>query len=177
MKFKKALLFVVLCLVCVLFCACNGASNITSAHNNAIKSISSLECIASVTDSGVVVYKYSKKIYVEDTTVSIITTESTLNSSFVLEDKTTSSSANLDRTVFKTVNLAGKYVSKTTTDGNTTTCIVSQDHVDDLLGASVNATSDATVTAEIVDNVLQTITVEFSTSNGRVVTINYAYNY
>ncbi len=178
MKRKLTLiLIVVLCAVCLLACACNGGANgIAKAQKDAIQTLSSLECLATVNDGETVVYKYKKLLLAQENELYVSTTESKLGSSFVLEDKTTAVDMELDRSLIKAVNISSKIVSETTTDGNTTVCKVAKENVSVLLGADVNAASDATVTA-VMNDKLEEITVEFSTNSGKSVTINYKFGY
>ncbi len=177
MKRKITLLMVVLCAVCLLACACDGGVNgVVKAQKDAVQSLSSLECTATVTDGETIVYKYKKLILVQDSGLYVSTTESKLGSSFVLEDKTTAEDLELDRSLIKTVNLSSKIISETTTADNTVVCKVLQANIPELLGADVNAKGDATVTA-VMNEKLEKLTVEFVTNSGKSVTIDYKFDY
>lgn len=177
MKRKIILLTIVLCAVCLLACACNGGANsIAKAEKDAVQTLSSLECLATVTDGESIVYKYKKMILVQDGELYVSTTESKLGSSFVLEDKTTADTVKLDRSLIKTVNISSKIVSEATTDGNTVVCKVSQENIPSLLGADVNAQGEATVTA-VINEKLEKLTIEFSTKSAKSVTIDYKFSY
>ena len=86
-KLTVILLAAALCLVLMCMAACNPLlSDISKAQKNAVQNAVTFNCTATVADKGVTVYVYSKTLTVMSDSMSVTTAESTLNSSFVLEE-------------------------------------------------------------------------------------------
>ncbi len=178
---KKAViisLVAVLCVTLLVCTACNAQLNsISKAQKSAAEKVTSFDCVATVTDGGTVVYVYSKNLTLMTDSMSVTTVESKLNSSFVLEEKSTSVDMLLDRSHIKSVSLTSKNVSEIQETAEGLQCKVSNDNISSLFGVNVQADGDAVVTVSMQGDVLNTITVSFATLSGKSVVVEYSYKY
>lgn len=175
---KRKILFVValLCFVLLLACGCNKSEEIVKAQQAAVEKATSLVCQAVVTDGEATVYAYSRETVVVDDGIAVTTSESKLNSSFELEEKSSTQQGALDRSQFAVLALSGK-IDNVQKQNGVITGTISNENLSVALGSNVQSADGATVTAEISDGILTKLTVSFSTVSNKSVTLTYSYGF
>ncbi len=177
MKNKIILIAAVLCFVLLLACGCNKGDEIVKAQQEAVEKVNTMVCQAVVTESNVTVYTYSKESAVMGENVAVTMTENKLNSSFVMEEKSSTQEVALDRSKFAVLDLSKEVVSEMKKADGVITGKISKDSLTTVLGADVQATDDASVTVEMPDGVLNKIVITFNMTSNKNVTLTYTYKY
>lgn len=171
-----------LCLAVLTLTACNSTvASVADAQNKAFQTATLVKSTASVYDGEIEVYRYSKEIVVMSDSMSVTTGTAELNSSFQLTETTNSETLPLDRNAFKGLNLSKKNASEqeknTDEEGKEIiTLSVAKSNIQSVLGVTIEATTDAVVTAELVEGKLISLSMSFATATKTIV-LQYSYNY
>lgn len=178
---KSVILVALLCLVVLTLTACNSTvASVSEAQQQAFQSAILVRSIASVYDGETEVYRYRKEVVVMSDSMSVTTGTSELNSSFQLTETTKSETLPLDRNAFKGLNISkntASETSKTDEEGKQIiTLSVAKVNIPTVLGVTIEATTDAVITAELVDGKLTSLSMSFATATKNIV-LQYQYNY
>ena len=179
---KLRLLCTILSIFIVIFMSSCANSKLKKYNKYIVKSmndVSNINVVVDVTDDNILVYKYVKNVVLNGTSAKIETIESTLSSSYVLEDKVSNDSvSDIDRSKLNSINLSKNLLETLEIKSNILKTTINKDNVSKVLGSN---------TLDILENAQLTITFNkkqitklecvFKTTSGKDVVINVEYSY
>ena len=179
-KFRLLLIIVsIFTLIFVSGCANSKLKKYTKYINKSMDSVSNISILVDVKDENVLVYKYVRNIKFDGTSANIETIESTLSSSFILEDKVSSDSiTDIDRKKINSINLSKDLLESFEIKSSVLKASINKDNISKVLGSnSLTILENAELTITYNKKQISKLECVFKTESGKDVVINIEYNY
>lgn len=179
---KYSLLLVIVSIFTLFFfsgCANSKIKKYTKYINSSMETVRNISITVDVTDNDVLVYKYVRNINIDGVNAKIETIESTLSSSFVLEDKVSSDSiTDIDKKSLNSINLTKKLLDSFEVKSGVLKATINKDNISSVLGSnSLLILDNAELTITFNKKELSKLECVFKTESGKDVVINIEYNY
>ena len=179
---KYSLILIIVSIFMLIFvsgCANSKLKKYTKYINNSMDSVSNIALLVEVKDENVLVYKYVRNIKFDGVNANIETIESTLSSSFILEDKVSNDFiSDIDRDKINSINLSKNLLESFEVKSDVLKATINKDNISKVLGSnSLEILENAELTITFNKKQISKLECVFKTESGKDVVLNIEYNY